>query len=981
MNTFRTGKGGRIRRDRPLDFSFGGKTLSGFEGDSLASALLANGIHFVARSYKYHRPRGILSAGAEEPNALVQLERGKGRIDPNVRATTQPLYQGLCARPQHCWPSLAVDLGAMAGLGGNLFAAGFYYKTFMWPPALWKKLYEPLLRLSAGLGRAPTAPDPDSYTARYAHCDVLVAGGGPAGIMAALNASKSGARVILADEQDEFGGALLSMPNTMIGSRTAWDWLEETLGELRSRDNVTLLPRTSVFGYYEDNMLGLVQKLTDHLSEPPAGMPRERLWRVRAKKTVLATGAIERPLVFCDNDRPGVMLAGAGAAYLGRYGVRVGNSVLVATCHDSAYHNAFELARAGMGVAAIVDMREKVAPDLLDTAGSLNIEVLCGHEVKKTSGRRRIRSADISPRGQPGPARTIACDCLLMGGGWTPSVHLFSQSRGKLKWNGEIGAPVPDTYVQNAVSVGACNGKFSLSDILGQPANAKRLTNGWRKDRGENLAISPQASEAERPAAFTDFQHDVTTKDIELSLREGFSSIEHLKRYTTTGMATDQGKTSNVNTARLAAHRLEQPEKDIGLTTFRPPYTPVGFGTLAGHRRGALFDAVRKTPSDEWARRNGGVFEPVGQWQRTFSFVRPGEDTQHSIARECLGTRNALGLCDVSTLGKIEITGPDAARFLDRFYLNPLEKLSPGRCRYVLALREDGTIYDDGIVARLDERRFHVTTTTGGVQRVFANMQDYLQTEWSDLKAWATPITEQWATFALSGPRVQEFLAPLVEGFDFASEAFAHMSVRTGTIFGVEARIFRVSFTGETGFEINVPTRYGPDLWQRLIDAGERFGLTPYGTGALMQMRMEKGYIIVGQDTSGAQTPNDMGLDWMAGRKKSWFVGRQGLERIAGQSTPRLQLVGLKPCDPGRRLEAGAQIVETRNFSVPAPMIGHVTSTCYSATLGRTIALALVRDGRSRTGNILHVPLPRGVLEAEVVDPVFLDPEGARLHG
>lgn len=964
----------------------------GVQGDSLASALLANDIHFVARSYKYHRPRGIMSAGTEEASALVGIGRHNsnvlGRFNTNIRATSQELFDSLAATSQHCWPSLKWDVGEINSLGGPVISAGFYYKTFMWPKSFWESIYEPIIRKSAGLGKAPDVIDPDKYSARYTHCDVLIIGAGPAGVTAALAASQSGAKVILVDEKNEIGGDLLSSPNARIDGIKSWEWLSEAANKLAKADNVRVLTRTTAFGYYNQNFVGLAESLSDHLSDLPANNLRERLWRVRAKRVVLATGSIERPLVFVGNDRPGIMLAGAGRTYLNRYGVKVGRRIVVVTSHDSAYESAFDLARAGVDVVAILDVRANVAPLLVAQAKSLGIEPLLQHSILRTKGRFRVSSVEVAPvemSGNIGQIQTIKCDAVLMCGGWTPSVHLHSQSRGTLAWNENVGAYVPDENIQDAVSVGACAGNFSLMRALNDGAGSGATVSAPFAVEPETLCSGvsvdelPSGVNANQGLAFVDFQHDVTAKDIRLAVREGFHSIEHIKRYTTTGMATDQGKTSNLNGLAVASTALARPIKEVGLTTFRPPYTPTSFGTLANFSRNDLFDVWRKSPTDKWAEANGAVFEPVGLWRRARFFPKTGEDMNAAVARECKATRTSIGISDASTLGKIEVVGPDAAEFLNRIYTNPWTKLGVGRCRYGLMLGEDGYIYDDGVVGRLAEDRFHVTTTTGGAPRVFANMEDYRQTEWPDLKVWLTSITEQWSVIALNGPNVRKLIEPFVEGIDLDKEAFPHMAIREGTIFGVPTRLFRVSFTGELGFEVNVPSRYGLAVWERLMEAGAQYDIVPYGTEALHVLRAEKGYIIVGQETDGTHTPDDMGMSWAIGKKKPEFVGKRSLQRPDVLREGRKQLVGLLTNDPKYVLEEGAQIVVEDNSVIPTKMIGHVTSSYWSEALGHSIALAVIESGCERMGSTLFVPMANSTHQVTVVDPVFYDREGKRL--
>ena len=995
MSQFRVPGKGRINRNTPVGFLFNGQTFAGYQGDTVASALLANGVHLVGRSFKYHRPRGILSAGSEEPNALIGVDRGPGRVEPNTRATVLEISQGLQTISQNHWPSLERDVGAINDLLYMLFPAGFYYKTFMWPKTFWNKVYEPIIRRTAGLGKPPTEPDPDTYASRFAHCDVLVVGAGPAGIAAALEAGRSGAKVFLVDEQAELGGSLLGETDAGIDGRTGWDWLQSSVDELAALGNVTLLPRTTAIGYYHQNFIGLCQRLTDHLATVPAGAPRERMWKVRAKQVVLAQGSIEKPLVFDGNDRPGVMLAGAARTYLNRYGVRIGDRPAVVTSNDSAWLAAFDLAQNGAKVAAIIDIRDSVPAPLTTRAAALGIEVLLGWAVTGTSGRLRVSSVRAKPIiGTSAQARELACDALLMSGGWNPSLHLFSHTQGKLQWREDVQAYVPGKFIEHGRSVGAGNLRFGLANALhdGAQAGAAAATDAGFSASASSYEISDEfeltgVSSRELPTdrntslakAFVDFQNDVTAKDIRLAVREGFKSIEHIKRYTTNGMATDQGKTSNINGLAIAADAVQRPVPEVGLTTFRPPYTPTTFGAFAGYNRGKLFDVTRKTMIDGWAEEQGAVFEPVALWRRAWYFPKPSEDMHKAVARECRATRESLGIFDASTLGKIEIVGPDAAEFLNRMYTNPWSKLQPGRCRYGVLLGEDGFIRDDGVIGRLTTDRFHVTTTTGGAARVLNMMEDYLQTEWPDLKVWLTSTTEQWSVIAINGPNARNLLTPAVEGIDLSEEAFPHMSVAQGQIYGVPTRLFRMSFTGERGYEINVPSRYGRAVWEQLMADGQAYGITPYGTETMHVLRAEKGYIIVGQDTDGTMTPDDTGLGWAIGKLKPDFVGKRSLSRPDMLKADRKQLVGLLTADPKTVLEEGAQIVLDPNQPLPMKMVGHVTSSYWSETLGRSIALAVIEGGNARMGTTVHIPMTSGTLTAQVTSTVFFDPDNTRL--
>jgi sarcosine oxidase subunit alpha len=949
MNEYRLPSGGLIDRGRPLSFTFNGERLTGYAGDTLASALLANGRVLVARSFKYHRPRGVLSHGSDEPNALVTLRGEGGRVDPNTRATMVELHEGLRAESQNHWPSLGFDLGAVSDALAPLLAAGFYYKTFMWPPSFWKRLYEPAIRAAAGLGRAPEAPDPDRYQHRHAHCDALVAGGGRAGIEAALAAAAEGKRVILADEQPFWGGRLLRDPDA---------WVARSIDKLRSSPGVTLLPRATVFGIFGHNHAGILERVPAQVGRD---LPRERLWQVRAREVVVAAGAHERPLLFADNDRPGIMLAESVRAYLLRYGVTPGRKVVVATCGDSAYGVARDLLAAGVAVPALLDVRPEGECREAAALRALGVEVLTGHTITGTEGRKRVRAVHAAPIGTLSASRSIACDLVAMHGGWTPAVHLHSQARGKLRFEPALDAFVPAGDPPGVRTVGAARGEGA--------------------SRFAPVRALPTHRDPARVRAFVDFQNDVTAKDIGLALREGFESIEHVKRYTTIGMATDQGKTSNMAALGLVAEALRRPLPEVGTTTFRMPYTPVSFGALIGAHRGALFDPVRETPSHAWAAARGALFEDVGQWKRALAFPQAGEDLRAAVARECRAVREAGGLFDASTLGKIEVVGRDALEFLNRMYTNSFDSLAPGRCRYGLMLREDGYVYDDGIVARLAADRFHVTTTTGGAARVLAFMEDYLQTEWSGLEVYLTSITEQYAVMAVQGPRARALIEPLVEGIDLSAEAMPHMTVRVGRCAGAPCRLFRASFSGELGFEINVPWGHGAALWETLCERGAAAGFAVYGTETMHVLRAERGFIIVGQETDGTVTPDDLGLAGMIGKAKRDFVGKRSLARPDLAAPGRKQLVGLLAEDPRLVIEEGAQLVADPAEPLPMTMLGHVTSSYFSPSCGRSIALALLSGGRARIGATVHATTPGGFAAAKVSAPAFFDPQGKRVHG
>ncbi len=1002
---FRLPEGGLIDRAKPLGFRFNGTRYQGYAGDSLASALLANGVHLVARSFKYHRPRGIFSAGAEEQNALVQLGAG-ARSDANMRATQVDLVDGLTAASQNCWPSLGFDVGAINNKLSRFLPAGFYNKTFMWPAALWMR-YEWVIRHAAGMGRVPTARDPDRYDKTYAHCDVLVAGAGPAGLAAALAASETGARVILAEQDGPLGGALLGLDETIDGA-PARDWVAAARAELEARESVTILTRTTVYGYFDHNFLGLLERVTDHLAEKPERLPRHRLWKLRAKQVVLATGAIERPLVFSDNDRPGIMLAGACRSYLNRYAVKPGSKAVVFTNNDGAYGAALDLAAAGIEIAAVVDLRPDPDGPATERAEAAGLPVLAGHAIIGTRGHKRVgqvRIARISADGAAieGAAQTIDCDLVAVSGGWSPTVHLFSQSRGKIRFDPELGCFLPGDAAQATHPAGACNGAFGLASCLatGLAAGAQAAKAAGLKP-GKGTGKLPQAPEAsndgflparwawlvpsDKPLGqggkhFVDLQNDVTAADLKLALREGYRSVEHVKRYTTTGMGTDQGKTGNVNAIGIIADTQGRPISEVGVTTFRPPYTAVTFGVFAGRDVDDLLDATRRTPIHAWHERNGAVFEDVGQWKRPWYYPKAGETLHDAVNREVKAVRSSLGVVDATTLGKIDIQGKDAAEFLNRMYTNAWSKLEVGKCRYGLMLGEDGMVMDDGVTARLGEHHYLMTTTTGNAAAVLGQLEEYLQTEWPELEVRLTSVTEQFATVSLTGPNARKLLAELTQDIELSANALPHMGLARGTVAGIPARVFRVSFTGEMSFEINVRASYGLALWQAVMTAGEKYNITPYGTEAMHVLRAEKGFIIVGQETDGSVTPLDLGMDWIVSKKKD-FIGKRSLTRPDMLKPDRKQLVGLLTEDPAEVLPEGAQLVETVLAKPPMVMVGHVSSSYHSPNLERSFALAMIKGGRDKTGQRVFAPLKGGkTVACTITDPVFLDPEGERLRG
>jgi len=1012
---FRIATGGLVDRDRTIGFTFDGRDMTGHPGDTLASALIANGVHLVGRGFKYHRPRGIVSAGPEEPSALVQLGGDRAATDPNMRATQVELFDGLVASSQNRWPSLERDIGAINDVLSPLFPAGFYYKTFMWPASLWST-YEKGIRRAAGLGRAPEAPDPDRYDQMHLWADVVVIGGGVAGLAAALAAGRTGARVVLVDEQSRLGGWTLAEgeAGAVIDGLPARLWAERAAAELDSLPEVRVLTRTTAFGYYHHNFLGLLERVSDHLApgDRPAGAPRQRLWKVRARRVVLATGSIERMLVFPENDRPGIMLAGAARAYANRWGVVPGRRAVVLTNNDTAYAAAADLAAAGVDVEAIVDLREAPAGPLVDRARAAGIEILAGHTIVATEGRHRVHTVqamrlDAEGTGLAGrDARVMACDHLLVSGGWNPTVHLFSQSRGKLLWDEGRATFKPGPSFQAERSAGASAGAQGFAEAIAQgfAAGAEAATEaGFAATAPDSPAVeepglSPQRNLWLLPAdrspgrvkAFVDFQSDVTAKDLKLALREGYTSIEHVKRYTTTGMGTDQGKIGNINALGIVAGVLGTDIPQVGVTTFRPPYTPVTFGAVAGRKTGARFDVVRTTPLHAWHVDKGAVFENVGQWKRAWYYPKPGEDLHAAVAREAKAARTGVGLLDATTLGKIDVQGRDAAEFLNRVYTNAWSLLGVGRCRYGLMAGEDGMVMDDGVTARLGENHFHMTTTTGGAAKVMQWLEEWRQTEWPELKVHLTSVTEQWAVISLCGPNSRALMGRLTDDIDLSPEAFGFMEFREGHVAGVPARVFRISFTGELSYEINVPASYGLAVLRAVETAGRDLDLTPYGTETMHVLRAEKGFIIAGQDTDGTVTPHDLGMDWAVSKKKD-FLGKRSLTIADMQRDDRKRLVGLLTEDPSVVLEEGAHLIGTATVPPPpVPMLGHVTSSYWSPNCGRSIALALVTGGEARKGERLWVAMPLGkpredkgwrTIPVTVTDTVFFDPEGARLNG
>ncbi|NKB27345.1 MAG: sarcosine oxidase subunit alpha family protein [Rhodobacteraceae bacterium] len=973
-------KGGLIDRSQTLNFTFNGQAMTGYRGDTLASALLANGQRLVGRSFKYHRPRGVFTAGSEEPNALVQLRKGAHR-EPNTRATTAELFSGLEATSQNHLGPLKYDLMAATDLLAPWLGAGFYYKTFKWPKAFWEKLYEPVIRASAGLGALSKQDDPDSYDKGFLHCDVLVIGAGPAGLSAALTAGRSGARVILADEDFAPGGRL-NAETLEVDGMAGSDWAAGAVAELASMDNVRIMTRTTVYGAYDHGVYGALERCTDHLPDA-GGKPRQILWRIYSRRSLLTAGATERPIAFPMNDRPGVMLAGAVRTYANRFGVAPGKRVAVFTNNDDGWRTATDLAAKGVEITAVIDTRTGDAP-----ATPTGASVVMGGRVVDTAGRGGLRSITLA-NGQ-----TIPADCLAVSGGWSPNVHLTCHQRGRPTWRDDIAAFVPSGDLPPGMSVaGAANGTLTLAAALAEGrTQAKAAVKDLRLSASLKTAPKAEDEAAETSAfwhvtegkgrAWLDLQNDVTVKDVKQSHAEGFRSVEHLKRYTTLGMATDQGKTANIPALAIMAEQTGKTIPETGTTIFRPPYTPVPIGALAGRARGKEFRPYRLTPSHKWAEELGATFVETGNWLRAQWFARPGEKGwRDSVDREVEMTRNSVGICDVTTLGKIDIQGKDAAEFLNKIYANGFAKLAVGKVRYGLMLREDGICYDDGTTARLSENHFVMTTTTANAVLVFRRMEFARQCLWPNLDVHMISVTDAWAQFAVAGPNSRKLLEKVVDDFDISNEGFPFMGCADLTVCGgTRARLFRISFSGELAYEIAVPARYGDSMIRALMKAGEEFDAIPYGTEALGVMRIEKGHA-AGNELNGQTTALNLGMGRMVSKKKD-SIGSTLSERPEMNRDDAIKLVGFRPVDRDKPLSAGAHFVERNTKATNENDLGWMTSVAYSPSLGHSIGLGFLKRGDERMGEVVRaVNLIRDQdVEVEIVSAHFIDPEGERLR-
>jgi sarcosine oxidase subunit alpha len=979
-NAFRLPTGGHIERDHPLAFTFDGTAYVGYRGDTLASALLANGVRVLARSFKYHRPRGVFSAGEEEPCALVDVGTGPARV-PNCRAPIVPLEEGLVANSQVGWPAVGFDLGRVVDFTHPLWPAGFYNKTFKWPS--WKT-WEGLVRRAAGRGRCPDDADPDRYEQVNAHCDLLICGGGATGLVAAQVAAGAGLRVIVAEQAQTCGG-VLSSENVELDDQPGWEWARRTVTELKRHPNVVLLEQTVVTGAYDHNVMTLVQTGRD-------SSWRECLWTVRPRHVLLATGAIEQGLIFANNDRPGIMLAGALRCYLNRHAVLPGRRIAVATNNDSAYQAVFDLSGNGVQVSAVVDSREGISPALEKRVRMAGAELLTGARISGTSGFSGLCSVRIAGSGGQDLGRR-RCDLLAVSGGWAPRVHLLAQARGGLRFDERSQSFVPERLPANWSVTGAARGSWSLQQALQEAAATSERIAGQLGRRVEALRVpqvtrglvesaevGPQKPTAGRRRQWIDLAHDVTLDDAELAVREGFVPVEHFKRFTTTGMSLDQGKTGNLNAFVVLGALTGRPTAEVGTTTFRPPYVPVTLGALAGVRKGEFYAPRRLLPAHLEHIRLNGRFEDYG-WQRPDAYPRPGESLHAAVRREVLAVRNAVGVFDNSPIGKLEVRGPDAARFLDRIYINNVRSLPLGRIRYGLMLNENGIVIDDGVFIRMAEDHFLLNTTSGGAARIAAMLEEWLQCEWRDLAVLVDDVTEQWACFTVAGPHARSVLGALGTEIDLSPEALPHMAAASGRVCGLPARVARVSFSGELSYEISIAARDASAMLQAIVAVGQAFGIQPYGVESLMVLRAEKGYLHVGTDTDGSSTPDDVGWGEVARRKQGDFIGRRSLERPANRAADRKQFVGLEPLEAGRPMRPGGHLLLGADRQPPGLTDGWVTSACYSPTLDRTIALGVLRGGRARLGETVTVCDEEERFNVKVVSPVFYDPSNARLNG
>ena len=993
---FRLKDTGLINRNKKIKFKFNGKDYFGYEGDTLASALLANGVHLIGRSFKYHRPRGFFGAGVDEPNAKMQVVIN-GHSEPNINATEIELVDGLSATSQNCWPSVEFDIGAINNFLNRFFPAGFYYKTFMWPKSFWYKVYEPFIRKAAGLGVASLDKDNERYEHKYEFCDLLVTGSGPAGLASAYSAAKNGAKVILAEDKPRFGGTLLT-DDVTIDNLSGKEWADKMISELKEMPNVIVKNRSQVFGYYDHNMMVMFERTGDHLEKKSKYTPRQRLWYIRAKEVLLSTGSIERPIVFGNNDTPGVFLSAAAKEYIKVYGVLVGKKPLIFTNNDSAYETAIEFKKNGVE-PLVLDTREDCNSELINEAKDLKIDIRFSHAVLAANGYKKVKSATIGKLNNDKTdfvsTEIIDCDCICVSGFWTPTVHLASQSGNKLRFNDEIDAFVPDKSKQNENSIGSSNGTFTLKETLENSFKLGAEVSNKITNKNEQILL-PKSNERKYSThdkfwcsplprgknfkRFVDFQNDVAVSDIEVALREGYRSIEHVKRYTTLGMATDQGRTSNLNGLQLVANVEKKIVPQVGHTTFRPPFTPVTIGTIVGREVGKEYMPTRKTPMHNWHEKNNAVWVDAGAWKRPRYYKRGNETLFEASKREAKNVRDHVGICDVTTLGKIDVKGPDAAEFLNRVYTNAWLKLPIGKARYGVMLREDGIVMDDGTTTRISENHYHMTTTTAQAANVLSHLEYYLQVVWPDLNVNVVSTTEQWAGAALAGPKSREVLSKLFPELDVSNEGLPFMGYLEGKLFGVSARIFRISFSGELAYEINVPSDYGMFMWERITEIGEEFNMQPYGTEALSTLRIEMGHV-AGPELDGRTIPYDVSLEGLVSKKKD-FIGKRSLIKEAFNKEDRQKIVGLVPLDRKSSIPEGSHLVEDSKAKLPNPKLGHVSSSCWSVENNNPFSLAILKDGKNMIGKKLYAvsPLKNTSIEVEVISSHYVDHEGKRVR-
>ena len=993
---FRITSGGLIDRSKEISFIFNGKKYNGYKGDTLASALLANGVHLIGRSFKYHRPRGIIAAGVEDANGKVQLYKDN-ITEPNVNVTEVELVEGLRIESQNCWPSVNFDVGGINNFLNRFFPAGFYYKTFMWPKSFWYHVYEPFIRKAAGMGKASLDPDPDRYEHQYEHCDILVVGSGPSGIASALSAAKNGASVILAEDKARFGGSLLT-DNVTIGNKNGDEWVEDSITELKSMPNVIVKKRSQVFGYYDHNMLVMFERCKDHLNDPEAYTPRQRLWYIRAKHVLISTGSIERPLIFANNDRPGIMLATSAREYLKVYGVLPGKNPIIFTNNDTAYETAIEFKAYGIDTI-ILDTRKSSDAGVVQEAKNLGIEIKFNHGIANTAGYKKVKSATIGELTESRDGyknfTTIPCDSIFVSGNWTPTVHLASQSGNKLKYESETDTFLPDQSRQKETVTGSANGLFTLKESLADGFNkgyqiSDEITKNGRetsvpisdeKDFGSHDKFwcmpIPDNKHYKR---FVDFQNDVAVSDIQLAVREGFRSIEHVKRYTTLGMATDQGKTSNLNGLQLVSDLEKKIVPEVGHTTFRPPYTSVTIGTIIGREVGKNYRATRKSPIHEWHEKNKAVFVDAGLWLRPRYYKRGNETLQEAAKREALNVRQNVGICDVTSLGKIDIKGKDSAEFLNRVYTNAFLKLPIGKARYGVMLREDGMVFDDGTTTRIAENHFHMTTTTAQAANVLSHLEYYLQVVWPELDVNVLSTTEQWAGAAIAGPKSRDLLQRLFPHDDISNEGFPFMGFKELKFKDTTARVFRISFSGELAFEVNVMSDYGQEMWEEIISLGKDFDIQPYGTEALSTLRIEMGHV-AGSEIDGRTIAYDLSLEGMLSQKKD-FIGKRSLTRKAFTENDREKIVGVVPIDKKTSIPEGSYLVENEKANFPNPKLGHVSASCWSVEYDNPFSLAIIKDGKNKKGEKLFAvsPLNNMIIPVEIVSQHYVDPEGKRVR-